>query len=36
MGLGPPETRSLDRPVLIFIESYVPKDHFYRHLHRCA
>ncbi len=32
--LGPPKTRDLDRPVLIAIESYVPKDHFYRHLHR--
>ena len=32
--LGPPKTRDLDRPVLISIESYVPKDHFYRHLHR--
>ena len=32
--LGPPKARDLDRPVLIAIESYVPKDHFYRHLHR--
>ncbi len=32
--LGPPKTRDLDRPVLIAIESSVPKDHFYRHLHR--
>jgi len=32
--LGPPQTRDLDRPVLIAIESSVPKDHFYRHLHR--
>jgi transposase len=32
--LGPPKTRDLDRPVLISVESYVPKDHFYRHLHR--
>ena len=32
--LGPPKTRDLDRLVLISIESYVPKDHFYRHLHR--
>ncbi len=32
--LGPPKTRDLDRPVLIAIESYVPKDHFYRHLYR--
>jgi transposase len=32
--LGPPKTRDLDRPVLISIESHVPQDHFYRHLHR--
>src|SRR3954452_6355402 len=32
--LGPPKTRDLDRPVLISVESSVPKDHFYRHLHR--
>jgi len=32
--LGPPKTRDLDRPVLVAIESSVPKDHFYRHLHR--
>jgi len=32
--LGPSKTRDLDRPVLIAIESYIPKDHFYRHLHR--
>src|SRR5436309_14293775 len=32
--LGPPKVRDLDRPVLISIESFVPKDHFYRHLHR--
>lgn len=32
--LGPPKTRDLDRPALIAIESSVPKDHFYRHLHR--
>jgi transposase len=32
--LGPPKTRDLNRPVLISLESYVPKDHFYRHLHR--
>ncbi len=31
--LGPPKTRDLDRPVLVAVESYVPKDHFYRHLH---
>ncbi len=32
--LGLPKTRDLDRPVLIAIESAVPKDHFYQHLHR--
>ena len=32
--LGPPKTRDLDRLVLISVESSVPKDHFYRHLHR--
>jgi transposase len=32
--LGPPKTRDLDRPVLVSVESSVPKDHFYRHLHR--
>jgi transposase len=32
--LGPPKNRDLNRPVLIAIESSVPKDHFYRHLHR--
>src|SRR6476659_9475536 len=32
--LGPLKTRDLDRPVLIAIESVVPKDHVYRHLHR--
>jgi transposase len=32
--LGPPKTRDLDRPALISVESSVPKDHFYRHLHR--
>lgn len=32
--LGPPKTRDLDRPVLISVESFVPKEHFYRHLHR--
>jgi transposase len=31
--LGPPKTRDLNRPVLIAIESYVPRDHFYRPLH---
>ena len=32
--LGPAKARDLDRPVLVAIESYLPKDHFYRHLHR--
>ena len=32
--LGPPKVRDLDRPVLISLEAAVPKDHFYRHLHR--
>jgi transposase len=32
--LGPVKARNLDRPVLIAIESTVPKDHLYRHLHR--
>jgi transposase len=32
--LGPSKTRDLDRPVLVSVESSVPKDHFYRHLHR--
>jgi hypothetical protein len=32
--LGPPKTRDLDRPVLISIESSVPRDHLFRHLHR--
>jgi len=32
--LGPAKARDLDRPVLITVEAYVPKDHFYRHLHR--
>ena len=32
--LGPPKRRDLDRPVLISVESYVPQDHLYRHLHR--
>ncbi len=30
--LGPPKARDFDRPVLIAIESYVPKNHLYRHL----
>ena len=32
--LGPPKTRDLDRLVLMSVESSVPQDHFYRHLHR--
>jgi transposase-like protein DUF772 len=32
--LGPPKRRDLDRSVLISVESSVPRDHFYRHLHR--
>ncbi len=32
--LGPAMTRDLDHPVLIAVESYVPKGHLYRHLHR--
>ncbi len=32
--LGPPKSRNLDRPVLISLEAYVPKDHFYRQLER--
>ncbi len=32
--LGPPKARDLHRPVLISLESAVPKDHFYRHLER--
>ncbi len=32
--LGPPKTRDLDRLVLMSVESAVPQDHFYRHLHR--
>jgi transposase len=32
--LGPAKSRDLDRPVLITVESAVPLNHFYRHLHR--
>jgi len=32
--LGPPTARNLARPVLLSLESVVPKDPFYRHLHR--
>ena len=32
--LGPPKVRDLDRFVPISVEASVPKDHFYRHLHR--
>src|SRR3712207_5881727 len=30
--LGPPKACCLDQPVLISLEAWVPKDHFYRHL----
>jgi transposase len=30
--LGPLKARSLDRPILVSLESLVPLDHFYRHL----
>ncbi len=32
--LGSPKAQDLDRPVLIAVESYVPKDHFYPRLYR--
>jgi len=32
--LGPPKTRDLNRPVLLSLESAVPRNHFYRHLER--
>src|SRR4051794_28715168 len=32
--LGPAKIRDLHRPVLISLESAVPRDHFYRHLER--
>jgi transposase len=32
--LGPAKARDLDRPILISLDAAVPKDHFYRHLHR--
>jgi transposase len=32
--LGPAKSRALDRPVWITVESAVPQNHFYRHLHR--
>jgi len=32
--LGPPKARDLDRLVPISVEASVPKDHFYRYLHR--
>ncbi len=32
--LGPPKVRDLDLSVLVSIESFVPQDHLYRHLHR--
>jgi transposase len=31
---GPAKTRALDRPVLVCLDSYVPRNHFYRHFHR--
>ena len=30
--LGPPKVCSLDQPVTISLEAFVPKDNFYRHL----
>jgi transposase len=32
--LGPLKMRDLDQPVVVSLESLVPKDHFYRHLDR--
>jgi hypothetical protein len=32
--LGRAKVRDLDRPVLISLESAVPRGHFYRHLER--
>ncbi len=32
--LGPPEVRDLKRPVVVSLESVVPRGHFYRHLER--
>jgi transposase len=32
--LGPPKVRDLTRPVVVSLESAVPKSHFYRHLER--
>ncbi len=32
--LGPPKVRDLDQPIVVSLESLVPKDHFYRHLDR--
>jgi len=32
--LGPPKVRDLNRPVVVSLESVVPKGHFYRHLER--
>jgi hypothetical protein len=32
--LDPPKRRDLDRPVRISLEAAVPRNHFYRHLHR--
>lgn len=32
--LGPPKVRDLNRPVVVSLESVVPKTHFFRHLER--
>jgi transposase len=32
--LGPAKVRDLDRPVVLSLDAAVPKDDFYRHLHR--
>lgn len=32
--LGPEKVRYLDRPILFSLDAAVPKDDFYRHLHR--
>ena len=31
--LGPPKSRQLDRSVLVSLDTLVPNNHFYRHLH---
>ncbi len=33
--LGPVKARDLDRPVLVAIESSIPKDHFLRSRNKC-